>query len=114
MIELDVWVRGTVHAVTHRIPDLTDDARGWREEDVDRLLREMLLALNREKHPGGEPPTIAMRGFNWIVSPYDDKGLVLHLETGIGSVSAGPFKGESDTLTALIARVVDGSGSTVH
>ena len=77
MIEVDVWVRGTNHAVTHKIPSLSDNARSWSDADVGRLLTEMLLALEREKNPRGEPPTVTLRGFNWIVSPYDS-GVVIH------------------------------------
>ena len=114
MIEVDVWVRGTNHAVTHEIRGVIDDARSWSDADVARLLTEMLLALEREKNPGGEPPSVTLRGFNWIVSPYD-AGVVIHLETQMGSASAGPFVVDESALTAMVQRVIGNAREgTVH
>jgi hypothetical protein len=105
-IEVDVWVRGTTHATTRAIGGVPEDARLWGDADVTRLLKEMLAALEREKHPAGEPPTITLRGFSWIVSPYETGGVVLHLEMDMGSASAGPFAIDEPTLTARIQRVI--------
>ncbi len=114
MIEVDVWVRGTNHAVTHRISGVSEDARSWTDADVGRLLTEMLLALEREKNPGGEPPTVTLRGFNWIVSP-SDSGVIVHLETQMGSASAGPFIVDEPALTAMVDRVISETrDGTVH
>src|SRR5688572_2720184 len=105
-IEVDVWVRGTQHATTHTIIAVPPQADTWTELDVQRLLSEMLLALDREKHPGGEPPTVVLRGFSWIVSPDDTGGVIVHLETQMGTASAGPFQVDEARLTALIKRVM--------
>lgn len=113
MIEVDVWVRGTNHAATHTIGAPGDDARAWSNADVVRLLAEMLLALERQKNPDGDPPPVTLRGFNWIVTPYDS-GVVLHLETQMGTASAGPFTLEEPALTKMVRRAVDGPGATVH
>jgi hypothetical protein len=104
-IEVEVWVRGTLDAVTHQITVSTANASEWTEADVQQLLTQMLLALERESNPGGEPPPVSLRGFSWIVSPYQS-GVVLHLEMQMGTASAGPFAVDEDRLTRMISRVI--------
>ncbi|MBA3269522.1 MAG: hypothetical protein H0T71_03355 [Acidobacteria bacterium] len=114
-VELDIWVRGTPDARTHRVELAPASAGEWRESDVHRLMSEMLLALNRETNPDAEPPPVAMRGFSWIVSPYES-GVVVHVEMQIGTVSAGPLAIDEARLTALISRVMknDEPAASVH
>jgi hypothetical protein len=83
---------------------------------VHRLLSEMLLALEREKNPGGEAPPVTLRGFSWIVSPYDKGGVLVHLEMQMGTASAGPIALEADQLTAAIERVmkVPAASASIH
>jgi hypothetical protein len=104
-IEVDVWVRGTLHAKTCQIESLPVDPTDWSDTDVHRLLSEMLLALDREKNPGGDPPTVTLRGFSWIVSPYAG-GVLVHLETQMGTASAGPLAIDETRLTALLTRAL--------
>jgi hypothetical protein len=104
-VEVDVWVRGTLHAETYRIESLPPEPTDWSDSDVRRLLSEMLLALDREKNPGGEPPTVTLRGFSWIVSPYAG-GVLVHLETQMGTASAGPLAIDEARLTALLTRAL--------
>lgn len=107
-IEVDVWVRGTLNAQTYEIDSLPDDPNEWDEQDVRHLLSEMLLALEREKNPGGERPPVTLRGFSWIVSPYQS-GVLVHLEMQMGTASAGPLAIDQQRLTALMTRVMAAS-----
>jgi hypothetical protein len=109
-IEVDVWVRGTPHAATHTIAAVPRDAEAWSDADVQRLLSEMLRALEREKNPDGEPPTVTLRGFSWIVSPYEPGGVVVHLEMQMGTASAGPFHIDGERLTSMIRRAMEQAG----
>jgi hypothetical protein len=113
--EIDVWVRGAQHAKTHHVDSIEAKATDWGEAEVRQLVTEMLLALNREKHPGAEPPPLTMRGFSWIVSPFES-GVVLHLEMHIGTVSAGPFPIGATRLTELMTRMIknDAPKASVH
>ncbi len=114
MIEVDVWVRGTLNARTHHIKSLPADPDAWNERDVRRLLTEMLLALEREKNPGGIPPDVTLRGFSWIVSPYET-GVLVHVETQMGTASAGPMTADAERLTTLLTRVMsDETTPVVH
>jgi hypothetical protein len=112
MIEVDVWVRGTLHAETHLIASLSSNAAEWDDDDVRTLLSEMLLALERQKNPGGDQPPVTLRGFSWIVSPYDAGGVLVHLEMQMGTASAGPLAIDEGRLTAMLDRVM--AGTAVH
>ena len=88
----------------------------WTDADVRALLVEMLLALEREKNPGGEAPSaVSLRGFSWIVSPASG-GVLLHLEVQIGTASAGPFSIGERKLIDMITRVMSPAptSSAVH
>jgi hypothetical protein len=102
-----VWVRGRQDAKTERIAGIAKDAAGWTDEDVKVLLEGMLLALQRTNDPAGAPPPVTLRGFSWIVSP-EDKGVLLHVEMQLGTVSAGPFAIDEHRLTDMISRVIGG------
>lgn len=104
-VEVDVWVRGTLEAETCEIHSLPDDPNEWDEQDVRLLISEMLLALERQKNPGGEPPPVTLRGFSWIVSPYES-GVLVHLEMQMGTASAGPLHIDEARLTTMMTRVM--------
>lgn len=114
-VEVEIWVRGTQHATTHRITSVTPVASTWTDDDVRQLLSEMLLALEREKNPGGETPPVTLRGFSWIVNRDDSGGVLLHLDMQMGTASAGPFQIDEERLTEIVARVMEHPAPTqVH
>ena len=102
--DVDVWLRGTNHATTDRLT-IAADPGSWDDADVRTLLTEMLLAIERQRNPGGEPPPVRLTGFNWIVSP-DATGVLVHLEMLTGTASAGPFAIDHSRLSDMITRVV--------
>lgn len=106
MIEVDLWLRGNNHASTATIRSVGADASKWTDTDVEQLLTEMLLALDREKNPGGDRPPVSLRGFSWIVSPDESRGVLLHLEMQLGTVSSGPFNLAEPVLSTMINRVL--------
>ena len=106
-MDVDVWVRGESNASTQKVQGVSSDAASWTDDDVKRLLEQMLIALERAKNPGGEAPTITLRGFSWIVSAADG-GVLVHLEMQMGTASAGPFAIGEPRLTDMIARVIGG------
>lgn len=105
MIDVDVWVRGQQDASTRKIDGVPEDAASWTDGDVKRLLEQMLIALERTKNPGGEPPPVTLRGFSWIVSP-GPGGVLVHLEMQLGTASSGPFAIDEARLTGMISRVM--------
>jgi hypothetical protein len=115
-VDVDIWLRGTQQATTRRMTAVAPRPDQWTDGDVRTLLIEMLRAIEREKNPDGEPPPITLRGFNWIVSPYQ-QGVVLHVEMAMGTASTGPFAIDGDHLTAMVTRVMadpESSSPSVH
>ena len=88
---VEIWLRGENHATTDTIAPVSREPKTWTDADVAAVLEEMLRVLERAKHP--EAPRdrpVALRGFSWIVSPFET-GVVIALELTLGAVVAGPF-----------------------
>jgi hypothetical protein len=105
---VEIWLRGDNHATSTTIAPSIREPRAWTDADVVAVLEGMLRALDRARHPetAADRP-IALRGFSWIVSPYETGGVVIALELTLGAVVAGPFEIPERDLTATIARVVE-------
>jgi hypothetical protein len=121
-IHVDIWLRGTTHATTQIISPVGRDPQAWNDADVEAVLVGMLRAIDRAKNPAvdAERP-VALRGFSWIVNPFEDGGVVIALELTLGAVIAGPFDIAERELSSMIARVVaaeraapTGGRETVH
>ena len=105
-IPVDVWLRGTDVAKTSSFDGPARPAREWTDEDVQLVLGEMLRAMDRQKRPDGDEPTIALRGLSWIVNPYEEGGVVIAIEITLGAAVAGPFDVDKGALEAKIKRVI--------
>jgi hypothetical protein len=65
---------------------------------------------------------VALRGFSWIVNPFEGGGVIVALELSLGAVIAGPFDIPEQDLTTMIERVMSAdraaltseSGGTIH
>ena len=107
-IQVDVWVRGENPATTDVISAVGCEPRAWTDRDVATVLVEMLRALERAKLPGADQERpVALRGFSWIVNPFEDGGVVIALEQSLGAVVAGPFDLTERDLSGMIQRVID-------
>ena len=105
--QIDIWLRGENHASTEVIAPVAREPRGWTDSDVALVLTEMLRALDRAKNPGVRADRyVALRGFSWIVNPYETGGVVIALELTLGAVVAGPFDIPERELSAMIERVI--------
>jgi hypothetical protein len=110
-IPVDVWLRGTDVAQTISFDGPPRPAAEWTDEDVQLVLGEMLRAMNRQKHPGGSEPTIALRSLSWIVNPYEEGGVVIAIEITLGAAIAGPFDVSQASLEAMITRALAPRGA---
>jgi hypothetical protein len=119
--DIDIVLRDTEHARTEQATYPTEPS-AWTEEDVRAILTEILAAIARVKDPDTAPPSVALRGFSWIVEPWhpEERGLrseparvVIAIEIPTGAAVAGPFDVPHDRLTRLISRVV-ASPATIH
>jgi len=115
---VDIWLRGDTHATTAIIAPVPREPGAWTDADVALVLEGMLRALDRAKHPHAGPDRqVALRGFSWIVSPFETGGVVIALEMTLGAAVAGPFDVAERDLTARIERVMGAQrtqSSTVH
>ena len=106
-ISVDVWLRGDNHATTYVINPVRRDPRSWTEGDVSAVLVGMLRALERARNPEAHADRpVALRGFSWIVNPFDEGGVVIALELSIGAIVAGPFDIAESDLSAMIQNVM--------
>ena len=106
-ISVDVWVRGTDFATTALITEIATEPSAWTEMDVSTVLKQMLLALYRARNPGDEVDReVFLRGFNWIVNPFEDAGVVIAIEMQTGAAVAGPFQIDKGELEGMITRAI--------
>jgi len=107
-IQIDIWLRGDNHATTAVIAPVAREPHAWTDGDVAAVLIGMLRAIDRAKNP--EAPAdrpVGLRGFSWIVNPFESGGVVIALEMTLGAVVAGPFDVPESALTGMIQRVID-------
>ena len=115
---VDIWLRGDNHATTMVIAPVAAEPRTWTDTDVVAVLTGMLRAIDKTRHPDAAADRpVSLRGFSWIVNPYEEGGVVIALEMTLGAVVAGPFDVSERELSAKISRVITaerGVAPTVH
>jgi hypothetical protein len=105
---VDIWLRGENHATTELIAAVAGDPGAWTDGDVADVLVEMLRAIDRAKHPDAAlDRPIGLRGFSWIVNPFESGGVVIAIEMTLGAVVAGPFDVPESVLTGMIQRAIE-------
>jgi len=102
--DVEIVLRERNYAVTEKI-EHGIEPDGWRESDVEVVLKQILLAIDRVKNPGANSGFVALRGFSWIVEPIDGS-VVIAIEIPMGAAVAGPFAIEQARLDAMIRRVI--------
>ena len=105
-IQVDIWLRGTDFAKTQIISGLEDDPSAWTDHDVSKLLKAMLLAIHRAKNPESTDTPVFLRGFSWIVNPFEQSGVVVAIEIQAGAAVAGPFQIDKQQLEDMISRAI--------
>ena len=113
--DVEIVLRERDYAVTERIEHGTEPA-SWRETDVETVLKQMLIAIDRVKNPSQGTRAVALRGFSWIVEPMGDE-VVIAIEMPMGAAVAGPFAIEQQRLDTLVRRVIAAAalpGPTIH
>jgi len=120
--QTDIWVRGEHHATAQSVGPLPWEPNGWADEDIVMVLEGMLRALKRANDPSASADRpVSLRGFSWIVNPFETGGVVIALELTLGAVIAGPFDVSESDLSAKIERVmaaertaIQSAAQTVH
>ena len=107
-IPVEIWLRGTDFATTAQIDSVARDPGDWIDEDVRTVLEGMLHAMDEAKHPGQANRVTALRGFSWIVNPFEG-GVLIAIEMTLGAAVAGPFTIDKGRLEGMITRVLGDS-----
>lgn len=113
--DVEIVLRDTNQAVTERIQHGTEP-QAWRELDVETVLKQILLAIDRVKNPAEGTRHVALRGFSWIVEPLG-QDVVIAIEIPMGAAVAGPFAIAQERLDQMIRRVIAAAaapGATIH
>lgn len=103
--DIEIVLRERDYAVTRHIHHAGHDAPDWTDADVESVLREILLAIDRLKNPDTDERYVALRGLSWIVEPAEG-GVVIAIEIPSGAAVAGPFRIPQAKLDAMIVRVL--------
>ena len=109
-ISVEIWIRGTDFATTSELRSIAREPEGWVDDDVKELLEGMLHLMDEAKNPGAAQRVAQLRGFSWIVNPFEG-GVLIALEMTLGAAVAGPFKIDKARLEAMITRVMASSDS---
>ena len=109
-ISVEIWIRGTDFATTTAISSISREPDAWVDEDVRAILEGMLHAMDEAKNPGQGNRVAALRGFSWIVNPFEG-GVLIAIEMTLGAAVAGPFAIDKARLEAMITRVMAASDS---
>jgi hypothetical protein len=113
---VEIVLRGDNRAVTEQVQHATE-ASAWDQDDVESILKAILLAIERARDPRSDPHYVALRGFSWIVEP-SEGGVVIAIEIPTGAAVAGPFDIAQPRLDRLISSVIaprpHGPHPTIH
>lgn len=105
-LQVDVWLRGTDFAKTQAISGVSVDPAAWTDHDVSKLLKAMLLAIHQAKNPSATDTPVFLRGFSWIVNPFEESGVVVAIEIQAGAAVSGPFRIDKKQLEDMISRAI--------
>lgn len=103
--DVEIVLRERDYAVTEQVVHAGNEPARWTDADVETVLKEILLAIDRVKNPHAASRYVALRGFSWIVEP-TSAGVVIAIEIPSGAAVAGPFRIDQPRLDRLIARVL--------
>lgn len=103
--DIEIVLRERDCAVTEHVQHAGNEVSDWTEADVESVLKQMLLAIDRLKNPRMQQRYVALRGFSWIVEP-SSGGVVIAIEIPSGAAVAGPFAIAQPKLDAMIGRVL--------
>jgi hypothetical protein len=117
---IEIVLRESDDAVTEHLSHPAS-ARDWTVDDVREILKKMLMAIDRAKNPEAPSREVILRGFSWIVEPFDsaegkpsDGKVVIAIEIPMGAAVAGPFDIDERRLTSMIKQAMGTPATTVH
>jgi hypothetical protein len=115
VFDVEIVLRERNYAVTEKIEHGREPS-AWSDADVETVLKQILLAIDRVKSGPDRRRHVALRGFSWIVEPVDGQ-VVIAIEIPMGAAVAGPFAIDRARLDDMIRRVIAAAavaGPTIH
>ena len=109
-IDVALWIRAKDVATTVQVNSIAREPEAWVDDDVRVLLEAMLHEMDEANNPGQGNRVAALRGFSWIVNPFEG-GVLIAIEMTLGAAVAGPFVIDKARLEAMITRVLASAGS---
>jgi hypothetical protein len=108
IFDVEIVLRERDYAVTERVEVPVSEAGDgpWSDQEVELILKAILLAIDRVRNPQAESRYVALRGLSWIVEPIAERRVVIAIEIPSGAAVAGPFAVEQAVLDRSIARVL--------
>lgn len=103
--DVEIVLRERDYAVTEHLVHEGNEPPRWTDDDVEAVLKAILLAIDRVKNPQAGSRHVALRGFSWIVEPAHE-GVVIAIEIPSGAAVAGPFRIDQPRLDKQISRVI--------
>jgi hypothetical protein len=104
-IPVEIWIRGTDVATMKELSNIAREPEAWVDDDVRAILEGMLNAMADVKNPGEASRVAQLRGFSWIVNPFEG-GVLIAIEMTLGAAVAGPMAIDKEKLEAMISRVL--------
>ena len=103
IFDVEIVLRERDYAVTERVEvHGTGSGDGpWTDQEVELILKAILLAIDRVRNPQAESRYVALRGFSWIVEPIAERRVVIAIEIPSGAAVAGPFAVEQAVLDRM-------------
>jgi hypothetical protein len=102
--DVEIVLRERNYAVTEHL-EAEGAPASWTDHDVERVLKSILMAIDRARNPDAGERFVALRGFSWIVEPTTG-GVVIAIEIPTGAAVAGPFIMDQRKLDSMITRVL--------
>jgi len=115
IFDVEIVLKEKNYAVTEHIEHGREPA-AWAETDVEIVLKQILLAIDRVKNQSRGSRHVTLRGFSWIVEPVNE-AVVIAIEIPMGAAVAGPFAIDRSRLDSMIRRVIAAAarpGPTIH
>ena len=103
-VEVDIWIRDTDFGGTKTFT-VSREPSAWTDEDVRLVLEGMLHEMDEARNPGQAHRVATLRGFSWIVNPFEG-GVLIAIEMTLGAAVAGPFAIDKARLETMITRVL--------
>ena len=116
IFDVEIVLKEKNYAVTEHIEHGREPA-AWAETDVETVLKQILLAIDRVKNQSRGSRHVTLRGFSWIVEPVNEAGRHRHRDPDGRGGGRDRLRSNGRDLDSMIRRVIAAAarpGPTIH